>query len=307
MTELSTEKSRSDLVVNQSVEDWPRISIITAVYNGERYLEATIRSVLSQGYPNLEYIVVNGGSTDSTPEILDKFEPRLACRIDQPNQGMYAALNAGFACSSGEIMGWLNSSDMFHTHCLYSVAEMFRSFPEVRWVTGRPVLFGDAGWPATPKPIRRWSRYRFLAGANKHIQQESTFWRRNLWDEAGGALSTEYRAEGDFELWVRFFRHAKLHTADVLLGEWRFHVDALSHSNPGRYDRNCDGIIDRELQSMIQKGESPLFCKFVSFARRTRFVRGAWNRLVVPSLYKWKASDWPPLVTFKKDKWEMVP
>src|SRR5882672_4996121 len=95
---------------------WPRISLVTSVYNGEKYLEATIRSILSQGYPNLEYFVIDGGSSDGTVEIIRKYESQLSGWSSESDRGVYDSLNKGFARSNGEIMGWLNASDMFHTH-----------------------------------------------------------------------------------------------------------------------------------------------------------------------------------------------
>ena len=100
--------------VRSSKTALPKISLVTAVYNGEEYLEETIRSILGQGYPNLEYIVVDDGSTDGTTDIIRKYEKHLACWFSQKNQGLYSALNAGFARTTGEIMGWLNSSDKLH-------------------------------------------------------------------------------------------------------------------------------------------------------------------------------------------------
>src|ERR1700737_2025419 len=179
---------------------WPRITLVTAVYNGETYLEATIRSILNQGYPNLEYIIVDGGSTDGTVEIIRRYEKHLACWFTEPKQGVYAALNAGFARGTGEIMGWLNASDLLHTNGLLAVGSAFQSFPDVEWITGRPTKFNSDGLTIEVLPLPHWSRMRFLAGANQFIQQESTYWRRSLWERAGGGLSTEYRPAGDFEL-----------------------------------------------------------------------------------------------------------
>jgi cellulose synthase/poly-beta-1,6-N-acetylglucosamine synthase-like glycosyltransferase len=123
---------------------WPRVSVVTAVHNGAAHLEETICSLLDQRYPNLEYIVVDDGSTDRTPEIIKKYEKHLAWRR-QENAGMYAALNAGFAKSSGEILGWLNDSDKLHTGALLVVGSVFRSLPEVKWITGRPTWFNEEG------------------------------------------------------------------------------------------------------------------------------------------------------------------
>ncbi len=285
----------------------PRISLVTAVYNGERFLEDTFRSVFSQGYPNLEYIVVNDGSTDGTLEIIREYGQYITHVIDQPNQGLYSALNVGFAKSTGEIIGWLNCSDMLHTRGLFVVGSVFAAFPSVEWITGRPTGFNESGMPYIVGQLPHWSRLRFLAGACRHIQQESTYWRRGLWERAGGTMSTEYCVEGDFELWVRFFRHARLYTVDALIAGWRNHADSLSHSNMKRYDGNCDAIIDRELASMRDSGESVLFCKVIDPLKRTRFLRGIWSRLGIRALYKWPASDWPPVIEYRQNHWKMRP
>ncbi len=124
---------------------WPRITLVTAVYNGEKYLEDTIRSVVSQGYPNLEYIIVDDGSSDGTVEIIRRYEQHLACWFSQENTGLYAALNAGFARSSGEIMGWLNASDMLQVNGLFVVGSVFATFREVGWITGRPTKYSSNG------------------------------------------------------------------------------------------------------------------------------------------------------------------
>src|SRR5271165_3286161 len=99
---------------------------------------------------------------------------------------MYDALNKGFARTSGEIMGWISGTDQYHVGGLSVVASVFRDLPEVEWITGRPTHFSEEGMSIKILNIQHWSRYRFLAGANRFIHQESTFWRRSLWDKAGG-------------------------------------------------------------------------------------------------------------------------
>jgi glycosyltransferase involved in cell wall biosynthesis len=230
--------------------EWPRITLVTPVFNGIRYIEDTIRSVLHQGYPNLEYIVVDGGSTDGTVDIIRKYQKHIYWWISQRDHGVYDALNTGFAQSTGGIMGWLNSSDLLHTSGLFVVGSVFGSLPNVEWITGRPTGFNPDGMTVDVRDLPAWSRYRFLAGANRYIQQESTFWRRSLWEKAGARLDDSYRDVGDFDLWVRFFRHARLHTVDALIGGYRFHADALSASDLLRYNLKCDKIIERELVSL---------------------------------------------------------
>jgi len=283
---------------------WPRITMVTAVYNGEQYLEDTIRSIVLQGYPNLEYIIVNDGSTDGTVDIIRKYEQHLVEWINQPNKGLYAALNAGFAQASGEILGWLDASDKLHTSGLFVVGSVFTAFPEVTWITGRATGFNRAGMTVVANPLQRWSRYRFLAGANKYIQQESTFWRRSLWDRAGGSLGTSYGPAGDFELWVRFFRYAPLHTVDALIGGYRFHEDALSWVD-GRetYDRICEEIAGRELESTPHTTALKAF-RWVSRAvKPIPKVRGFWQRVVMKGLYRLPGADLPPIIQDQRNKW----
>jgi glycosyltransferase involved in cell wall biosynthesis len=279
--------------------------LVTAVYNGENYLEATIRSVLAQGYPNLEYIIVNDGSTDGTAKIIQKYEGEIAAWFSQSNQGLYAALNAGFGRSTGEVMGWLNSSDLLHTNGLFVVGSVFAAFHEVEWITGRPTKFSRTGMTVEVMGLPRWSRTRFLAGANRYIQQESTFWRRELWKKTGGSLGTTYRAAGDFELWVRMFRHAKLYPVDALIGGYRFHEDAMSWGDMEGYNRICEEIIERELSAMPQQTALRLFGRIAGTLRRIPKVRGLWQRAVVNPLYRWAGPDLPPRIVDEGNGWVM--
>ena len=145
-----------ELEARQSARtEWPKITLVTAVYNGEEYLEATMRSIVNQEYPNLEYIVVDDGSTDGTAKIIRKYERKVSCWISQANQGLFAALNAGFARSTGEIMGWLNSSDMLQVNGLFTVGSIFRGLREVEWITGRPTKISATGMTVDVLPIPR--------------------------------------------------------------------------------------------------------------------------------------------------------
>jgi Glycosyl transferase family 2 len=296
--------------VDKSAEfrKWPRISLVTAVYNGERYLEDTICSVLDQNYPNLEYFIVDGGSTDGSVGIIRKYESRITGWISEADDGVYDAINKGFRRINGEIMGWLNASDKLHANGLMVVGTVFSTFSEVEWITGRPTMLNDSGVTVEVKDVPRWSRGRFLAGANRHIQQESTFWRRGLWERAGGMLSTKYRAEGDFELWTRFFRSAQIFPVDALIGGWRFHPDSLSHGDIGRYERNCDEIVEKELRHAEGFKGLRMFRRLDRLVRRIPKVRGLWQRAVVnprmDCLYRRQTSEWAPVIEFRGDRWQ---
>ena len=283
--------------------NWPRISLVTAVYNGAKYIEDTIRSILDQGYPNLEYIVVDGASTDGTLEIIHKYDKYLTRWISEPDKGVYDALNKGFARTTGEIMGWLNASDQLHNHGLFVVGSVFSTLPEVEWITGRPTRFNPQGMTVDVREVPRWSRYRFLAGANQFIQQESTYWRRSLWELAGGALDASYRDVGDFELWVRFFRHARLYSVNALIGGYRSHEDAISSMDIGRYIRRCEEIVAREVKSLPHSAGLRIFRGISRAVKPIPKVRGLWQRTAIRGLYQVPGSDLPPVIEDQENKW----
>lgn len=230
------------------MKQYPKISIITVNYNLASYLEATIRSVLDQGYPNLEYIIVDGGSTDGSVDIIRKYESQLAWWVSEPDENHFHAMEKGLARATGEIMAWLNSDDLYHHKSLFAVAEIFSTFPQVEWLTGMPTEYNDTGaaMGRYTLPYARWSARRYLTFDFQFIQQESTFWRRSLWEKAGGHLNRSYKLAAEMELWARFFRHAKLYTCLNLLGGFRFREGIQKSSNMERYLAEGLDIIRKE-------------------------------------------------------------
>jgi glycosyltransferase involved in cell wall biosynthesis len=274
----------------------PRISLVTPVWNSGKYIEQTIRSVLAQEYPNLEYIIVDGGSTDGTIDIIRKYENRISVWISEPDKGMYDALNKGFSRTSGEVMGWISATDILHPAALTVVGGVLHQFPEVEWITGRPSHINEEGQTYNVDPVPRWSRIRFLAGFNRYIQQESTFWRRSLWEKAGGHVDAGLRMGGDFELWVRFFRHARLYPVDALIGGFRMHDASLGLQQIEECHRIHEQIIQAELEGIRQGGLLKAFRAFNGRIKKIRFVRYAWWRLVERPLYTWPGPDRPPVI-----------
>jgi glycosyltransferase involved in cell wall biosynthesis len=218
--------------VADSMEDgtpWPLISIVTPSYNQGEYLEATIRSILLQGYPNLEYIIMDGGSTDGSLAIIRKYEPWLAYWEFGPDGGQYAAVQKGFERSSGQIMAWLNSDDMYFPWALRMAGELFAALPEVRWLsTGMPCQMITENSVLTFQQISGYSRRAFFSQnfnrRTSFIQQEGCFWRKNLWEEVDAHLDIALDSAGDFELWSRFWRKADLYTVNAPLGIFRYHA-----------------------------------------------------------------------------------
>ena len=242
-------------------ESYPRITIVTPNLNQVRYLEACLTSVLDQGYPNLEYIVVDGGSTDGSVDIIRKYEHRLYRWISEPDEGQYHAIQKGFDWSSGEIMAWLNADDKYHDGALFAMAEILQQFPDVDWLMGFPTEYTDRGIAINriTLPWARWSRYRYLTSDFAFIQQESTCWRRALWEQAGGTLDLTLKLAGDMELWARFFRHARLHTTTSLVGGFRYRRgEQRSRAFRSEYVAECRAVIRRERRRYSVPGRAAL-------------------------------------------------
>ncbi|BDX00675.1 glycosyltransferase [Maricaulis maris] len=228
----------------------PNIHLVTPNYNGADYLEDTLLSVLDQNYPNIHYAIVDGGSTDGSIDILARYRDQLSEIVIEPDGGHADALNKGFSTPRGDIMGWINSDDILLPGCLSIVGRIFATYPEVSWITGLPTTCDLTSKLTYVGPTKHWSRLRFLAGDHLWIQQESTFWRRSLWDEAGGLLDTRFKVANDFELWSRFFRHADLHTVESMLGCFRVREGQRSDVDRARYMREVDTVLKRELDQL---------------------------------------------------------
>ena len=202
------------------VEDLPKISIVTPSFNQAEFLEAAIQSILKQEYPNIEYIIIDGGSTDGSVEIIKKYQKYLHFWCSEPDAGQYDAINKGFAHATGDIMAWLNSDDMYCPWALKTVASIMSQLSQVEWLTTLSPVFWDwDGFCYAVGSIAGYSKQAYLDGfylpyqyktALGWIQQESTFWRRSLWQKVGGSIATEFKLAGDFDLWCRFYCHADL-------------------------------------------------------------------------------------------------
>jgi glycosyltransferase involved in cell wall biosynthesis len=163
----------------------PKISIVTPSYNQGRFLEETILSVLDQGYPDLEYVLIDGGSGDDSVDIIKKYQQNLHYWVSEKDEGHGHAINKGFSRTTGEIMAWINSDDKYTPWSFKVVSEIFTQFPHVMWIVGFNSWWNSDGAMTGAARIQK-KIYDYLLGNYAWIQQESVFWRRSLWDKVGG-------------------------------------------------------------------------------------------------------------------------
>lgn len=208
--------------------DLPTISIVTCSYQQGRFLDATMRSVLNQQYPFLDYVVIDGGSKDESPEIIVKYESSLSYWVSEKDNGQTDALKKGFARSTGEIQGWLCSDDILLPNALQAVGEFFRDNPNIG------AVYGDALWiDADGKPIRAkremgFNQFVFLHDHN-YIPQPSMFWRKSLYDAVGG-LDESFNLAMDSDLWARFSEKTEIAHIPQYLSCMRYYPEQKTRS-----------------------------------------------------------------------------
>jgi glycosyltransferase involved in cell wall biosynthesis len=198
----------------------PTFTIITPSYNQGDFLEETIRSVLDQGYPNLEYAIVDGGSTDNSVEIIKKYADRLAWWVSEKDRGQSHAINKGFARTSGQVMGFINSDDTLKPGALECAGKQFEA--GAKWVVGW-VEFVEPGGLNFPQT---WQMHERVADwfVTNPLPQQGTFWARELWDKAG-PFREDLRFVFDYEFWMRlrFKVGVRPITVRRCLGTYRMH------------------------------------------------------------------------------------
>jgi len=179
----------------------PKVSIITPSYNQAEFIERTILSVLDQGYPNIEYIVFDGGSTDDSIDIIKKYQDKIAYWVSEPDRGQTHAINKGFKRATGEICAWLNSDDLYMENAVSSAVNYFLKYPEVDLLYSHCLNIDENDGIINLRICKDYNRESFISYPSL-ISQPATFWRKSLFEKIG-YLEENYDYVMDLEFWLR--------------------------------------------------------------------------------------------------------
>jgi glycosyltransferase involved in cell wall biosynthesis len=255
----------------------PVISIVTPSYNQGRFLETTMRSVLLQRYAALEYIVLDGGSSDGSQDIIEHYADRLAYWRSAPDGGHSAAVAEGLGRAKGDILGFLNSDDVLLPGALQAIASFFDANPSVDAVYGNRVVIDS-----NDRVLGVWllpSHSNYLMERWDLIPQETCFWRRSLFERAGN-INTGRRFALDYDLFVRYMRAGRFRRLDRFLGAFRVHESSkttLDHATIGKSEieqiRVDYGVRVADWEETI----GSMFSSYVQFRSR-RYIAGLAKR-----------------------------
>jgi glycosyltransferase involved in cell wall biosynthesis len=265
--------------------DLPRITIVTPSYNQGPYLEATIRSILDQGYPNLEYIIVDGGSSDESVDIIKRYEKHLAWWVSEKDRGQSHAINKGFERATGEIYGYINSDDTVKPGAFSAVAEAWKQGHE--FITGWVVLLESDGgeWPQLP--FGRSTNPEWLIW--NPLCQQATYWAARFTKQLGG-FREDLHYCFDYEFWMRlwFVAKAEPFMLKQCMGGYRLHGTSKTVSQLPRFEPEFKNLraeyrryltpdeqgqvdrvlAEREVTSLLNSGWESLRCGSASNARK---------------------------------------
>jgi glycosyltransferase involved in cell wall biosynthesis len=213
----------------------PKISVITPSYNQARFIEQTIRSVLLQQYPNLEYIIIDGGSTDGSVEIIRKYETWLSYWVSEPDRGQSHAINKGFERAAGQVLCWLNSDDYYLPGALLAVGKLLADGAGSYAVAGHCLKVYRDGRPAVKLEGSYENRRRLLQfWKGYQMHQPAIFWRREVFERVGW-LNEELHLIMDFDYWARISRHCDFVNIDRVLACCNFYAEAKTGDDYWQY------------------------------------------------------------------------
>lgn len=257
----------------------PKISIITPSYNQGSYLEETILSVINQGYPNLEYIIIDGGSTDNSVEIIKKYEKHLAYWVSEPDEGQTQAINKGFRKATGDLVAWMNSDDLYADEALNKVSKVYHKYPNSDVYSADKIHIDKNG---NELYLQRYAPYRLDTFANDKMAMcnQACFWKRSVFDKIG-YLDEEIQFAMDYEYFIRMgVNKLKFKHVPQIWGKQRYYEGTKTSEE--KWLR-----ILKENRSEINKkyGLKMSFTrKFLSKVHRTMYYirSGNFNYIMIP-------------------------
>ena len=246
-----------------------RISIVTPNFNGAELLERAIQSVISQDYRDIEYIVMDGGSSDESLQIVDRHRPHITKCVSEKDAGQYHAIAKGFSMATGEIFCWLNGDDVYFPWTMRVVARLFSDYPQIQWIMGVRCELRDGAVQGissvTPFPREVIRSGAFHPRGLGCIMQEASFWRRSLYEKVGG-ISAKWPVAGDYELWIRFAEHADLVVTTALLG-------GFNYTGKNRSLLNAQAWQEEEVNAIRNRIPAPLRKMGDRLIRRKKFAQ----------------------------------
>lgn len=234
--------------------DFPKITIITPSYNQGIYIEETITSVLNQHYPNLEYIIIDGGSTDNTLEIIKKYQSRIDYWVSEKDKGQADAINKGFRKATGEIINWVNSDDQLIPGALQKVAQRFSENRDAIMVYGRIEYFGEVSHSFYSRSLPLVDIETKYA-AHICMPQPATFYRRQLLDEQG-LLDENLHFSMDADLFIRAGLNYKIVQVEDILARFRLHAISKSVSGFNKKFLIENAVIFSRVLATLKKKEA---------------------------------------------------
>jgi glycosyltransferase involved in cell wall biosynthesis len=233
-----------------------RLCMVTTNFNYGAYLDDCMRSIVNaKGFERVDYIVMDGGSTDNSVDIIRNYESKLAHWQSAKDEGMYHAIEQGFAKSDAAYMGWLNSDDQLAPWAIQTVLDIFDQLPEVQFITSRfPMQARRDGTVVKTTILAGVDNWGFFNGEHVRslglpssgwIVQDCTFWRRDLWQEVGGGFDLSLKIAADFELWSRFIQKTDCYVVPVPLGIYRFHGANKAVAERDAYRDECVKVLNR--------------------------------------------------------------
>jgi len=277
--------------------NYPKISIITPSYNQGKFIEETIRSVLLQNYPNLEYIIIDGGSTDESVEIIKKYAPWITYWVSEPDNGQTHAINKGFKKATGEITNWLNSDDVLCPNALFHIANKFMEDEKIQFVFGDLIVFDDNNnrgeKEVSYNASRKFDNLNIRALFSFPYGQPASYYKRSLFEEIG-YLDESFNFTMDVDFFVRIALNHEMHQIPDFICKFRLHSESKTCTIGDVREREYCKVFSKILRSfpftktwiddMRRLGyyeEGQAFYKPISFSFKKEDIHYAFANLMV--------------------------